>query len=56
VLDVGRSLTWAIISQIYRPICDSVFPLSSVDLAAWADQGFQCEHQADIQIPDTNAN
>ena len=56
VLDVGRSLAWAIISQIYRPICDNVFPLSSVDLAEWADQGFQCEHQADIQIPDTNAN
>ena len=56
VLDVGRSLVWAIISQLYRPVCDRVFPLSSVDLAEWTAQGFQCEHQADIQIPDSGPN
>ncbi|RZM81932.1 YdcF family protein [Leptolyngbya iicbica] len=56
MLDVGRSLAWAIISQVYRPACDSVFPLSSVDLAEWTARGFQCEHQADIQIPDTDSN
>ncbi|MEM9818352.1 MAG: YdcF family protein [Cyanobacteria bacterium P01_D01_bin.6] len=53
LLDVGRSLGWAIVSQVYQPQCESVFPLTDVDLAAWIAIGFSCEHQADIQIPDT---
>lgn len=53
LLDVGRSLGWAIISQIYQPKCATVFPLTDVDLAEWTATGFSCEHQADIQIPDT---
>lgn len=53
VIDVGRSLGWAILSQFYQPICQTVFPLSSVDLAEWTTKGFKCEHQADIQLPDT---
>lgn len=53
VLDVGRSLGWAMLSQIYQSECQTVFPLTDVDLAAWTAIGFDCEHQADIQIPDT---
>ena len=53
LLDVGRSLGWAIISQVYQPECQKVFPLTDVDLAEWTAKGFRCEHQADIQILDT---
>ncbi|MGD1931168.1 MAG: YdcF family protein [Leptolyngbyaceae cyanobacterium] len=48
LLDVGRSLIWVFISQVYQPTCSSVFPLASVDLTQWRQQGFTCEHQADI--------
>ena len=53
VLDVGRSLGWAIISQVYPAApCPRVFPLASVDLDEWNQQGFTCEHQADLDLPD----
>lgn len=52
VLDVGRSLGWAVISQFYQPACPNVFPLASVDLAEWNERGFTCEHQADLDLPD----
>ncbi|MEM9768787.1 MAG: YdcF family protein [Cyanobacteria bacterium P01_D01_bin.71] len=51
VLDVVRSLGWALFSQVYQSRCSTVFPLASVDLARWTKQGFNCEHQADIQLP-----
>ncbi|MEB3229547.1 MAG: ElyC/SanA/YdcF family protein [Leptolyngbyaceae bacterium] len=51
-LDVGRSLLWAIASQLYNPACSQVFSLQSVNLAEWLDQDFTCEHQADIQLDD----
>jgi hypothetical protein len=51
-LDVGRSLLWAIASQLYNPACNQVFSLESVNLAEWLDQDFTCEHQADIQLDD----
>jgi uncharacterized SAM-binding protein YcdF (DUF218 family) len=47
-LDVVRSLVWAIVSQVYQPVCPHVFPLQSVDLADWNQQSFKCEHQAKI--------
>lgn len=50
-VDVGRSLVWAIISQFFQTNCPNVIPLKSVDLAAWEDIGFACEHQADIKSP-----
>lgn len=50
VLDVMRSLGWAIVSQVYQPKCSKIMSLSSVDLSLWSQQGFTCEHQADIQI------
>ena len=48
-LDVGRSLLWAIVAQVYTPRCDRVVSLSSVDLDQWRQRGFKCEHQAGIE-------
>jgi len=47
-LDVVRSLGWAIASQIYQPDCPSLLLLSDVDLVSWRQQGFHCEHQANL--------
>ena len=51
-LDVVRSLGWAVISHFYGLQCNNLISLSSVDLAAWEAQGFKCENQADIEIPE----
>ncbi|MGD1943217.1 MAG: YdcF family protein [Leptolyngbyaceae cyanobacterium] len=48
LLDVERSLIWALISQVYQPTCSSVFPLASVNLTQWQEKGFTCERQAEI--------
>lgn len=47
-VDVMRSLLWAMVSQVYHPICNDVIPLASVNLARWEERGFKCEHQAQI--------
>jgi len=47
-LDVLRSLAWAGISQFYSPICRQVSPLSEIDLEAWQQRGFKCEHQGGL--------
>ena len=49
VLDVVRSLGWAVISHFYKPQCNDLLTLDSVDLAAWEQEGFKCEHQAGIE-------
>ncbi|MEM9976893.1 MAG: YdcF family protein [Cyanobacteria bacterium P01_D01_bin.2] len=48
-LDVGRSLLWAVVAQVYKPDCGRVLPLASVDLTQWRQRGFKCEHQAGIE-------
>lgn len=48
-LDVSRSLLWAIVAQVYKPSCDRVVSLASVDLEQWRQKGFKCEHQAGIE-------
>ena len=48
-LDVGRSLLWAIVAQVYKPACSQLVPLTAVDLDLWRQQGFKCEHQAGIE-------
>ena len=48
-LDVGRSLLWAVVAQVYKPNCGQVISLVSVDLTQWRQQGFKCEHQAGIE-------
>lgn len=50
-LDVMRGTLWAIASQVYRPGCDAVLALNTVDLAEWEERGYRCEHQAGIDTP-----
>lgn len=47
-LDIARSLIWAGVSQFYSPVCHQVSPLSKVDLEAWQQRGFKCEHQGGL--------
>ncbi|WP_017663094.1 YdcF family protein [Baaleninema simplex] len=49
ILDVMRSLLWAVISQIYTPACQQETHLADVDIEAWKTSGFRCEHQAQIK-------
>ncbi|MEH2451193.1 YdcF family protein [Nostoc sp.] len=44
-LDLTRSLFWAIVSQIIQPQCSNVTRLTQVDMQAWKNRGFHCEHQ-----------
>ncbi len=48
-LDVSRSLIWAIVAQVYKPTCNQIIALDTVDLEQWRQQGFKCEHQAGIE-------
>jgi uncharacterized SAM-binding protein YcdF (DUF218 family) len=49
ILDISRSVLWAMVSQVYQPQCREVMPLTQVDLAAWRQRGFKCEHQSGIE-------
>ncbi|MGC9502286.1 YdcF family protein [Baaleninema sp.] len=49
ILDVTRSLLWAVISQIYTPSCQQETPLTDINIEAWQVRGFHCEHQAQIE-------
>jgi uncharacterized SAM-binding protein YcdF (DUF218 family) len=48
-LDLFRSLGWAIGSQFYRPHCQGVWSVASIDMTNWRSQGFHCERQGGIQ-------
>jgi len=48
-LDIGRSLLWAVVAQVYKPTCHQVVSLASVDLEQRRQNGFKCEHQAGIE-------
>ncbi|MDZ8026849.1 MAG: YdcF family protein [Nostoc sp. DedQUE01] len=47
-LDLTRSLFWAILSQIIQPQCSNVTKLAEVDIQAWQNRGFKCEHQGGV--------
>lgn len=49
-LDVGRSLVWAVVSQVYAPQCDRLTQLATVNLDQWQQQGFKCEHQGNLDL------
>jgi uncharacterized SAM-binding protein YcdF (DUF218 family) len=52
-LDVSRSLLWAVISQVYQPHCQEMTRLADVNLQDWQKwqrQGFQCEHQGNLDL------
>lgn len=48
ILDVTRSLLWAVVSQLYTIQCDRLQPLKAVDMERWKKRGFDCEHQSDL--------
>lgn len=48
-LDIGRSLLWAVVAQVHKPVCGQLVALAAVDLEQWRQQGFKCEHQAGIE-------
>ena len=48
-LDLTRSLFWAILSQIIQPQCSNVTRLTEVDMQAWENRGFDCEHQVGVR-------
>ncbi|MBD2100861.1 YdcF family protein [Leptolyngbya sp. FACHB-261] len=43
-IDVARALGWAVVSQVYTPSCAQVTRLDQVDMAAWSQRDYQCEH------------
>jgi len=47
-LDLGRSLLWAILSQVIQPQCSNVTRLAEVDMQAWQNRGFKCERQGGV--------
>lgn len=49
ILDVTRSLGWAVVSQVYSPRCGEEIHLSEVNLDTWQARGFRCERQAQIE-------
>ncbi|WP_071518513.1 YdcF family protein [Geitlerinema sp. PCC 9228] len=48
ILDVTRSLLWAVVSQLYTPKCDRLQALSTVNMERWQERGFDCEPQSDL--------
>ncbi|MGL5080224.1 MAG: YdcF family protein [Microcoleaceae cyanobacterium] len=50
VIDVTRGIVWALLSQFIQPPCNDVIQLSQVNLEAWCQLGFGCEHQSGIEV------
>lgn len=48
-LDVTRSLFWAVLSQVIQPQCSDETKLVDVDVQAWRNSGFKCEHQEGVR-------
>ncbi|MTJ06881.1 YdcF family protein [Anabaena sp. UHCC 0204] len=48
ILDVIRSLIWAILSQFIYPQCSHIIKLVDVDMSFWEQKGFRCEHQGGL--------
>lgn len=45
-LDLGRAGAWAVGSHFSHPQCQRVDRLDRINIKAWCQQGFRCEHQA----------
>ncbi|MBD2664247.1 hypothetical protein B6N60_01212 [Richelia sinica FACHB-800] len=48
MLDLIRSLGWAVVSQFIQPQCSHLIKLVDVDLPTWERRGFNCEHQGGL--------
>ncbi len=44
-IDLGRSLGWAVLSQLSHPVCDEIIPLKEVKFTDWQEMGFRCERR-----------
>jgi uncharacterized SAM-binding protein YcdF (DUF218 family) len=49
VLDLTRSLGWALASQIIQPKCSNVTRLVDVDMPTWEQRRYVCEHQGGLK-------
>lgn len=49
-LDITRSLVWAVLSQVVQPKCSKLVPLSVVNMEAWRNSSFRCEHQQELNL------
>ena len=49
IVDVTRSLFWALFSQAIQPSCSQLIELADVELSTWEKKGFVCERQADLE-------
>lgn len=50
ILDVGRSLIWATISQVYSPPqCSATTKMTEVNLNDWCQKVFKCEYQGQVK-------
>jgi uncharacterized SAM-binding protein YcdF (DUF218 family) len=49
-LDITRSLVGALLSQVFQPRCLKLVPLYAVDLEAWRNSGFKCDHQQELKL------
>lgn len=50
IIDIVRSLIWALISQVWQPSCQETTPLVSVDIEEWETKGYACESQSLVEI------
>ncbi|MGK7936141.1 MAG: YdcF family protein [Xenococcaceae cyanobacterium] len=48
LVDLMRSVFWALGSQIIQPPCSQVDKLSATDMPMWYEKGFTCERQAGL--------
>lgn len=48
LIDVTRTLVWALPSQGLNPPCQKVVSLEKIDLMEWCREGFSCEHQGNV--------
>ena len=48
LVDLIRSVFWALGSQIIQPPCSQVDKLSATDMQMWDEKGFTCERQAEL--------
>lgn len=48
VLDITRSLIWAVLSQVIHPPCFHTTPLADVNMQEWTTHKFHCERQGHL--------
>ncbi|MDP5018498.1 MAG: YdcF family protein, partial [Dolichospermum sp.] len=49
ILDIIRSLGWAVLSQFIQPQCPHIIKLVDVDMPVWEQKGFRCEYQGGLK-------